>query len=325
MHFAVADLLHRSGFQLTESNELVEAAAIAIGLGMPRSQLSFVKQSPRYWDPTSWDAIPRPFLDPNCLAYVNGLSAWFRKDGENSWMDQLHLEIVKPAKKVLKYLAKTEDSFLHPSSFKSTMVQRTHSEWLQLLNQKSVSTQISALQFMAGAKSFPDDHQDMLVAKLRSNEDAVVIHAINVALSIPSPEDSVIQELRLLTESRDLTAQSKAMMALTASKQLDQNCFDTALNMLQSDTRHVVYTGLLALSTKPAISEAEQKVVHRAFLKYLQSCNYEFINLFVAAFSRWNTDVRAYLTNNLHPEYLGVALEAVEAIESNNTGQSTEA
>ena len=317
VHFAVADLLHRSEFPLAESNELVEAACIAVGLGVLRNQMSFVKQSPRYWDSTSWDAIPRPFLDPTCLAYVNGLAAWFRQDKDNVWIGQLHTEIVKSAKKTLKYLIKTEDSFLHPNSLKSSIGQRTSSEWLQSLNQKSLSSQLAALQFFAGSKSFPDDHQDLLIAKLQSNEDAVVVHAINVAQSIAEPESSVINELRMLTESRDEITQSKAMMALTAIKQLDQNCFDTAVKMLQDNTQHVVYTGLVALSTKDEITEAEQKVVHRAFLKYLQSCNYEFVNLFVLAYSRWYDDVKAYLANTLqqdHPEYLDIALEVVESI-----------
>ena len=303
-------------FPLAESNELVEASLVTMGLGMPRNQLSFVKQSPQYWDTTTWDAIPRPFLDPPCQAYVNALTAWLRNESNARWIDQLHPEIIRPTKKALKFLNKTQDTFL--KSIDSPIHDRTPSEWLELANQKSVSNQIAALQFFAGTQSFPDDHQDLLLSKLRSRNDAVVVHAIGAAESIESPSAEIIDELRMLTDSIDEIAKSKAMVTLSKLRQLDQNCFNNALKMIQSDTKHVVYTGLLGMLTKESIDEAEQNIVNRVFLKYLQSCNYEFVNLFVTAYSRWVPDLNSYLHELLdddYREYLDIALEAAKSIE----------
>ena len=147
------------------------------------------------------------------------------------------------------------------------------------------------------------------------------MHAIGAAEAIENIEPSLIEELQLLTESTDEGTRSKAIVALAKRRHLDANCFENAVKMLNSNTDHVVYAGLLALTTKESITPTEQRTVNRVFLKYLQSCNYEFVNLFATAYRRWIPDAKSYLSDLLagdYPEYLDIALETLEAVQENS-------
>ncbi len=296
---------------------MTEAATIMLGLGMPRNQLHFVKRSSHYWDITAWDAIPRPFLDPPTHAYVNALAAWIRNESNPAWIDELHTEIVRPTKKCLKFLNKNNDSFFTRDSLDASIVDRTQSEWLQLADDKPASNQIAALQFFAGTMSFPADHQELLLTKLRSNNSTIAIHAVGAAESIENPEPQIVDELRFLTDNPDDMTRSKSMVALAKNGQLDDNCYSNALKMLQSKTKHVVYAGLLGLLKKESINETELKIVNRVFTNYLSACDYEFVNLFATAYLRWVPDAKTYLTELLSddPQFLVMALEAVESVQ----------
>ena len=290
-----------------------------MGLGMPRNELSFVKQSPQHWDMTAWDLVPLPFLNRQCHAYVNALAAWFRGDDNVDWIDAMHPEIVRSTKKALKFLKKTGDSFFAPSTLQTTIASRTPSEWLQLADDKNVTSQIVAMQYLAGSKSFPEGNSDVLVQKLRSRNDAIVMHAVGAAETMDNPEQEIIEELRLLTESPHEGTQSKSTLAVARMQQLDDFCLENATKMVGSNTDFVAYAGLLALSTRESVGDMERNAVDRAFIKYLQTCNYNFVNLCAAAYAQWLPDSQAYVTELLsenQPEYLDIALEAVESVET---------
>ena len=54
-----------------------------------------------FWDSTKWEVIPRPFLDPNSLAYATAVAAWARGNANPEWASDLPSIVGRPMKKSL--------------------------------------------------------------------------------------------------------------------------------------------------------------------------------------------------------------------------------
>ena len=111
IHFIIVDLLVQSHFPGAHLPEIVDAAAIATGLGILRSQIDLVSQTEHFWDSTAWEILPPPFLGAQKAAYALALSAWVRKEKSPAWAGELTTELIGPMNKSLKFLSKTNDTF----------------------------------------------------------------------------------------------------------------------------------------------------------------------------------------------------------------------
>ena len=101
------------------------------------------------------------------------------------------------------------------------------------------------------------------------------------------------------------------MCSLTRLDKLDEVTIDVASNMLESNLRHVVFAGTYALSTLDSISDHTLRLVDRGFVRALQACDYEFVELFAMAYRRWLDNSQSHVEELLSdsPEYLPVALD----------------
>ena len=91
----------------------------------------------------------------------------------------------------------------------------------------------------------------------------------------------------------------------------------SAAKMIDSGPRHVVYAGVFALASQKSLPDDVLSTADRAFIRALQSCDYEFITMFSAAFTRWLDDPRSHIQQLLQgdqPEYLEIAIEALESV-----------
>ena len=314
VHCVVGDLLSQNKFEHAEHPEIIDLAVVSTGLGILQSRFRFVQQGGRFWDSTYWTEAPRPFLDTDALAYASAIAAWVRGDNDPQWASELPNEVKRPMRKSLKYLIKTNDSFFHPSTAATPLLKQTQSEWLQLASAASISKQIIAIRHFGPDNQLCDRQEDRLLETLRSPFRSVVLNSIAAIESLKFESEPIASELRLLVESQDDEIRSKALIALTRSGQLDGLTISCAMKMIDNSVKYVAFAGVLALASLESAPENVLKVAERGFIRALQSCDYEFVGLFAAAFNRWLSDPVSHFEQLLHdePEYLQIAVEALD-------------
>jgi hypothetical protein len=317
IHHVVGDLLCQNKFVHTECPEIVDLAVISTGLGILQSRFRFVQQGSRIWDSTYWTEAPRPFLDTEALAYASAIAAWVRGDDDPQWISELPNEVKRPMRKSLKYLIKTNDSFFHPSTAARPLLKQKQSDWLQLASDASISTQIVALRHLEPDELHCDRQENRLLETLRSPSQPVVLNSIAAVESLNFQREQIANELRLLVENQDDEIRSKAMIALTRSNQLDELTIGCAAKMVDNSVNYVAFAGVFALASLESAPENVLRVAERGFIRALQSCNYEFVGLFAAAFNRWLSDPVSHFERLLQddqPEYLEIAVEALQNV-----------
>lgn len=319
----MTDLLHQHKLGSAHLPEVVDLAVIATGLGVLQSSFEFVKQTGSFWDSTYWDVAPRPFLDCDALAYANAVAAWSRGEKDPAWANEIPAEVKRPMRKSLKYLTKTNDSFLKSAQTASS--QRSQQQWLELASQPLVSTQIIALRHLTIDPSTTDQQESTLLKLLRSSNRAVMLHSISAVQELKLNSEPIADELRFLVESRDDETRAKAVVALARLAQLDEPTIETAGKMIDSPVRYVVFAGLSALSSLESVPDSALRASDRRFVRALQTCDYEFVGHFAAALSRWLEDPQAHVQRLLsddQPEYLKIATEALQEVQSRSAALS---
>lgn len=314
VHHVVRDLLCQQKFEYHHLPEFVDLAVVGVGLGVPLSQINLVNEKGLFWDTTEWETFPRPFLDQQDLAYALALSAWARGETSWSWLDAVPSVIKKPAQKSLKYLLKTSDSFFRPQECRATKLTQDQNAWLETVAQKSISEQIIGLRYLQVTSDSDTRQLSALLDKLRSDNPAVLLNAINNAGAMKKANAGVVDELNLLLENRNDQIRAKAMFALTRLAAVDEGVIKFAIKMLESHSKFVIYAGLLGLSSVSDVPSSVFPAANRAFIRSLQTCDYEFVGLFVSAFQQWVDDPEIYLQNLLQddsPEYYEIAMEAL--------------
>ncbi len=318
IHHLVGDLLHLHNFEYAEFPELVDLAVISTGLGLPQSQIPLVKQSAMFWDSTFWFATPRPFLDSHGKAYANAMAAWVRGEKDPEWTSQLPGETKRAMRKSLKYLRGSNEAFFNPQTAGSPLLKQSQGEWMKLATDASTSRQIVALRYLQPNQSLQSQQESLLIDKLQSPSRAVVLHTISAAETLELASDSVNSELQLLVDHRDDEIQAKALIALTRLNGLNEMAIGSAAKMVDGNARHVVYAGTFALASQETLPEDILEIADRGFIRALQACDYEFVAMFAAAFTRWLEDPRAHIQHLLQddqPDYLEIALEAVDSVQ----------
>lgn len=311
----VCDLLHVHGYGYAHFPEFVDMATIATGLGQLQSNMDFVKSAGTFWDSSQWRIIPRPFLDSQSVAYINAVAAWSRNEKDPAWAEELNIEIRKPMLKSLKFLHQSKDCFFQPQTANQNLLQQSQAEWIEMTGDASVSRQVIAVRHLHRDETLLTQQQDCLAEKLRSTHHAVLVNAISASEQIGDVGQTAIEELCFLTQHRDNEIRAKAMCALTRLGQLNAATIATAGEMLGSKTKYVVYAGLTALSSLDSISEQLIPPINRSFIRALQVCDYEFVGLFAAAYTKWLDDPKSYVENLLRddgPEYMEIAMEAID-------------
>ena len=321
IHFVVVDLLVQSDFPGAHLPEIVDAAVIATGLGMPRCQIDLVSKSGSFWDPTAWEVLPPPFLGAQKSAYALAMAAWVRKEKAPEWASELTTELVGPMNKSLKFLTKTNDSFFDGSN--KTLSKYGQQEWLQLANTKLESSQIIGLRHCNidpekdDAQTLQSQWSDLMVDKFRSNNHDIVSHAIAAVERGGIDDPRVTDELSVLAEHRDDVVKAKALLTLTRMGKLDSAAMDLAARMLDSREKFVIFAGVYALSSTEEVPDQAMPSLDRAFARSLANCDQEFINLFATGYSSWLEDPAAHfqgLFEEHSPEYLQIALEALQGV-----------
>ncbi len=310
-------MLHQHGYAYSHFPEFVDMATIATGLGQLQSNIDFVKSTGTFWDSSQWRMIPRPFLDSQSVAYVNALAAWSRGQKAPEWFEELNPETRKPAAKSLKFLHQSNDSFFQPSVANESLLQQPQSKWIELAASKSVSSQINAVRHLEMDASVLKGQQAVLSGKLRSTNNAILVNAISACEQVKDIGETAIEELCFLTQHRDNEIKAKAMCALARLGHLNETTIATAGEMLSSKTKYVVYAGLTALSSLDSVSEQLVPPINRSFIRSLQVCDYEFVGLFAAAFTRWLDDPKEHVERLLRddsPEYMEIAMEALDNV-----------
>ncbi|QEG25018.1 hypothetical protein [Mariniblastus fucicola] len=316
VHGVVSDLLHAHKYAYAHFPEFVDLAVIATGLGVLQSNLDFVSQSPSFWDTTQWRMIPRPFLDSQGVVYANAIVAWTRDEKTPLWSEGLEPELKRTMLKSLKFLNKTGDSFFQPKT-SAKLLDQPQGKWLEMTDSKSLSTQIIAVRHLQNDDTAIAETQAALANKLRSDSEPVLLNAISASEQVVDVGETVVEELRFLTQHRDHVVRAKAMCALTRLGQLDDRTLQTAGEMLGSKMKHVIYAGLSALSSLGSVSDHLIPAINRSFVRSLQVCDYEFVNLFAAAFTKWLDDPKTHVEELLRedsPEYMEIALEAIDNV-----------
>lgn len=314
VHFTVANILHHTEFPLAEFPELVELAVIGTGLGMLRNNIEFVKQSPVFWDSTHWRAYPRPFLDSKALAYANAMAAWLRSESAPAWLPRIAKELQKPMQKSLKYLHKTGDSFLQ-SNCDHPVLNQPQSDWFETARNQGVSSQVVAVRHFEPNEHLASDQEELLLEKLRSANRFVALHAVFAVDRLQLGSDAIQSELAILSESPDEELSAKSMITLARTGPLQEVPYEQAMKMVGSRTKHVNFAGMVGLLSRDALEPSATKIVDRAFLQALQTCDYEFVAMFAAAYNKWLPNPKEYLEQLLsgdQPEYLEIAIEAID-------------
>lgn len=313
-HHLVADLLSYNGFDCGEFPEIIDLAVVMTGLGLPRSQLSLVQKSGPFWDSTFWMEMPRPFLDAHGLAYVFAVAAWFRGEKQPAWVAGLAADVRKPTTKSIKFLISTKDSFLNPTTTGNQLLNQGQPEWLKMAAMTSVTNQIVAVRHLSRDETIQDQQSQLLSEKLQSSHRSVVVNATRTVERLQLSTNEVVEELRFLIDHRCDEVRAKAMIALAKLGQLDESSITSACKMIDSSVNYVAFAGLLALSTVESASDEVLRAAERGFKRSLQTCNYEFVNLYAATFDRWLDDPESHFQELLEhdqPEYLQIALEAL--------------
>ncbi len=321
-HGVVQDLLFQHKYPYAHFPESVDLAAIATGLGVLRSQFDFVTKEGTFWDSTQWKLFPRPFLDSTGQLWAHAVSGWLRGNKKPAWLESLDGELRRGVAKNLKSLFSSGDCFVDPSRNTANWSQ---ADWLAAASGRSGSGQSDSSRIIAARHLQPDSEvasqqQTLLQEQLRSTELAVVLNATSAIEQVGSPSVETTEELQFLTRHRDDEVRAKAMLALTRLGQLDPSMFETVGEFLDSKSRHVTFSGLMAVSSLGKIDDDLLGPIHRAFLRSLSDCNYEFVNLFAVAFTRWFDDPKQHVENILadhYSEYLEIAIEAIDNAKEN--------
>ena len=301
-------------FEYHHLPEFVDLAVVGVGLGLPLCQVNLVNEKGLFWDTTQWETFPRPFLDQQDLAYALALAAWVRGETSASWLDDVPSVIKKPTQKSLKYLAKQNDSFFRPHQGKVKKLKQDQNAWLETVSQNSISEQVIGLRYLQVTGDNDTRQLSALLDKLRSDNPAVLLNAINTAGTLKEAEATVVDELNLLIENPNDQIRAKAMFALARLAAVDEGAIKFAIKMLESHSKFVIYAGLMGLSSLSDVPSSVFPAANRAFIRSLQICDYEFIGLFVGAFQQWVDDPELYLRSLLQedsPEYFEIAMEAL--------------
>ena len=296
---------------------------IGTGLGMVQSNLDFVSKQQLFWDSTQWRLFPRPFLDSQGVAWANAMAAWIRGESNPPWSEDLEPELRRSMFKSLKFLNKTNDSFYQAKTGEDRKLNQPQREWLKLAGEKSVSQQIVAVRHLQKDESVLPEIQNTLTDKLRSTYEGVMLNAISATEQVVDIGDDAVEELRFLTQHRDHVVRAKAMCALTHLAKLDDSTIEKAGQMLGSKMKHEIFAGLIALSSQGSVSDHLIPAINRAFVRSLQVCDYEFVNLFAAAFTRWLDDPKAHVEKLLSEdsvEYMEIAMEALDNVDEQLVG-----
>ena len=317
VHGVVSDLLHQHKYAYAHFPEFVDLTVIATGLGTLLSNLDFVSQSPTFWDSTQWRLIPRPFLDSQGVAYANAIAAWTRGERDPEWATDLEAELQRSMTKSLKFLNKTDDCFFQPKTANEKLLQQPQQKWLAMAQSKSESQQIIAVRHLRKDETVSPETQSVLANKLRSTNDSVMLNAISASEQVVDVGEAAVEELQFLTQHRNDTVRAKAMCALTRLGQLKESTLQTAGEMLGSKKKHVIFAGLMALSSLGSVSDHLIPAINRSFIRSLQVCDYEFVGLFAAAFTKWLDDPKSHVENLLREdstEYIDIAMEALDNV-----------
>lgn len=313
IHFTLANILHQQKLPFATLPEIVELAVIGTGLGMPRNQIEFVKHVPSFWDSTVWTAVERPFLDEQALAYANSLSAWMRGERNSDWISSLPAQLKKPMQKSLKYLHKTKDTFVRTDTTVAASEQ-TEAEWLQAAQSSGITEQIIAIRNLQPNEHLASEHEETLLPKLRSVNRFLILHSIAAIEFLQLDSQSIKSELTHLAETTDDEVRSKAMIALARLEPINEFAYEQALKMLGSRSKHVCFAGIVGLLSHDSVEAGSLRVVDNGFRQALQTCDYEFVGLFAAAYNKWLDEPQDHVTSLLegdHPEYLQIAIDAV--------------
>lgn len=310
----MGDWLHQQKFGYAHFPEIVDLATVATGLGLLQSHIRFVHETTLFWDSTLWTTFPRPFLDGQSFAYANAISAWCRGESSPTWASLLPAEIKRPMQKSLKHLWKTNDSFFQSQPIQSSF-EHTQSEWLHLANDRSKSKQIIAIRHL-NFDGLADSPQEILLTeKLRSHDRGILLHAVSATDRMNNRNPAILAELSSLLEHRDDEVSAKAICSLARLAALDDFAVGNAAKKLDSNVRFVAFAGLVALSSLDSVPERVIAPANRGLIRALQTCDYEFVSLFAAAFNRWLEDPKTHfeiLLKDNSPEYLEIAMESLE-------------
>lgn len=316
----VSDLLSHHNFAGAHLPEQVELAVVGMGLGMIRNNICLVAKHPTSWDSTQWDLNPRPFLDAQSLAYANAIAAWTRDDRSPDWAKELPSDLKRPMQKSLKFLMKTNDSFFQPKS-KQPLLSQSQNDWWRLAASSSISNQLIAIRHLKSDAKLDDSHERLLLDKLRSANVAITLNTIGTIQRMASQQpavsrDSIIHELRSLTEHRNDEVRAKSICVLARLGGLDEATVETAASMLEAPQKHLIFAGLVALSTRDGVPEEVVSALDRCFVRVLRACDYEFIELIATTYRRLLHDPQSHVEGLLQnsPEYLPIALETLENV-----------
>lgn len=285
---------------------------------MLQSNIGFVKQVGSFWDSTQWEVAPRPFLDCQSLAYAMAMNAWIRDEPNPEWADQLPSDVKRPMRKSLKYLfKKTDDSFFQLDSARRSSLNQSQTEWSKLAASDSPTKQVIAIRHLEFDESLNQQQEALILKKLQTRNRAVLLHAIEATQRLKNTNEPIADELRLLVQHREDEVRAKALCALTRLGMLDELTVELAAKMLDGNARFVVFSGVFALSSLDSVPTQVLPSANRGLIRALQTCDYEFVGLFAAAFNRWLDDPENHLENLLKedsPEYLEIALEGLQNV-----------
>ncbi|SMP73040.1 hypothetical protein SAMN06265222_1162 [Neorhodopirellula lusitana] len=316
----VCDLLSQNSFAGAQLPEQVDLAVVGTGLGMIRNGISLVAKHPVHWDSTQWDVFPRPFLDGQSLAYANAIAAWARDDQAPKWSSDLPSDLKRPMRKSLKFLLKTNDSFFQPRA-KQFLLTQSQSEWWKLATDSSASSQVIAIRHLNSDGKLDDQQESLLIDKLGSANVAITLNAISAIERMASQQpaignESMVRELRSLTDHRDDEVCAKSMCVLAKLGGLDEATVETAATMLDAHQKHLTFAGLYALCMQDSVPEEVVPALDRCFVRVLRACDYELIDLIATAYRRLLDDPQSHMEELFQnsPEHLPIALETLQKV-----------
>lgn len=323
----VCDLLVQNGFAYAHLPELVDMAVVVTGLGALQNHISLVNNGGHFWDSTQWETYPRPFLDRHGMAYTHAVAAWLRDQRDPAFLEDTPADLKKPIKKSLKYLFRTGDCFVTRDRLPA-LSGHTNSEWISAVADRSKSKKIIALRQLT-----PTDQTDVrlaecILSQLKSGDRELCLHAIEAQGKLLIADAAIIDELRMLSTSRDDQIRAKVIMTLTRLGALDDQSIQVAARMLDSRARFVVYAGIFALTSLSSVPEEIVEPANRGFVRSLQTCDYDMIGLFTAAWLRWEENPEQHfeaLLKHDSPEYLELALESLATAREQLAAASNEA
>jgi len=244
------------------------------------------------------------------------MAAWIRDERDPAWFASLPSTVKNPAKKSLKFLTKTNDSFFTPTSVDQPVLEQADSQWLEMAAEKSVSKQIIALRHFTPDDALADQQSEILLGKLRSGGEPIVLHAITAIEALKLDSQPIVDQLNHLIEHSNDEIRAKAAIALAKIGHIDEHAVTVATKMIDSRAKHVVYGGMFALASQPQVDDATLRAVDRGFLSALQTCDYEFIQLYASAYANWLDDPEKHFATLLSgaEEYVEIATDALQTV-----------